>query len=98
MRSASPAADSERKFTRTPLTRRAISSWIATSCVLMARLLFLPREPADQHHARDSVQGVEHALAVDRDGLEGRHPARPPIQQEIEVLHRRDARQIALVV
>src|SRR5439155_812183 len=55
MSSASTAADSARKFRRTPLIRRAASSWMASSCVLIPCPLLL-REPADQHHAGHRVE------------------------------------------
>src|SRR5262249_22974947 len=97
MSSTSAAADSDRKFASTPLMRRAVSAWMATSCMLIPHPL-LSREPADHYHAGYCVESVEHALSSDCDGLEGRNTPSPPIQQEFQILDRRDVRQVSFVV
>src|ERR1700693_4563031 len=98
IRSDSIAPDSPRKCRRTPLIRCASSSWMARlSFRLIERPLFLS-EPGDEDHARDGIERVEHALALDGNRFEVRDPPALPVQHVLEVLHRSHVGQIPLVV
>src|SRR5215470_6529706 len=88
MSSASLAPDSPRKVVRTWLIFSESLSRITMLCsLLMVYPLFLP-ELADQDHAGHGVERVEHAVAVDRHGLEGRNPPGPPVEEILHVLQR----------
>src|ERR1022692_5034220 len=71
-------------------------SWgkVAMSCVLRRSL----RDVLVQQHARDHVQRFENPLAFVRGGRERRHLHLAIVQQKLHVFHRRDVRQIALIV
>src|SRR6267142_4588862 len=97
MSSASLAPDSPRKAVNTWLIFSESPSRITMSCSLKVYPLFLP-ELADQDHAGHGVERVEHAVTVDRHGLEGRDPAGPAVEEKFHVLERRDVGKVALVV
>src|ERR1700730_17010774 len=97
MSSASLAPDSPRKAVNTWLIFSESPSRITMSCSLTVYPLFLP-ELADQDHAGHGVEGVEHAVTVDRHGREGRDPPGPPVEEKFHVLERRDVGEVALVV
>src|SRR5215468_2100003 len=97
MSRASLAPDSPRKVVRTALIFSASASWMAMSCTFTVLPLFLT-EFADQDHARDGVEGVEHAVAVHGHGFEERDLPAPSVEHVLHVLERRDVLQVALVV
>src|ERR1700675_1535673 len=97
MSRASVAPDSPRKVVRTALIFSASPSWMTTSCSLTVLPLFLT-ELANQDHPGDGIESVEHPVAVDGHGLEGRDPPGPPVQQELHVLEGRDVAEVPLVV
>src|SRR5712691_4845619 len=97
MSSASLAPDSPRKVVNTWLIFSESPSRITMSCSLTVCPLFLPKL-ADEDHAGDGVERVEHAVTVDRHRLEGRDPPGPPVEEKLHVLERRDIGEVALVV
>src|SRR5215469_11895430 len=92
MSRASLAPDSPRKVVRTALIFSASASWMAMSCTFTVLPLFLT-EFADQDHARDGVEGVEHAVAVHGHGFEERDLPAPSVEHVLHVLERRDVLQ-----
>src|ERR1700757_2053373 len=97
MSRASLAPDSPRNVFRTALIFSASTSWMTMSCTFTVLPLFLT-EFSHQDHARDGVEGVEHAVAVHGHGLEVRDLTGPTVQHELHVLEGRDVREVALVV
>src|SRR6266852_8737109 len=77
--------------------RTASCSWMTVS-----RSFIVPPAPASElareRHAGDGVERVEDPLPLEGGGLEGRDPPGPAVEDEFQILHRRDVGQVSFVV
>src|SRR3989454_2449166 len=97
IRSASPAPESPRNRVRIWVMRVASASWMTRSRGFIACLTGAP-EFAGESHAGDGVERVEDSLPFDGRRLEERDSLGPVVEDELQILHRRDVGQVALVV